>query len=364
MEPRIRLENVVAGYGTKVVLTDVSFEVLPGHILTLMGPNGSGKSTIIKTLSGQIPSLGGNIFLGEKNINLINRKDVAKQMSVMLTERPNPEYMTCRDIVEMGRIPYAGKLGNLSLEDEKIVEETMELINITALSDNLFRNISDGQRQRVMLARAIAQEPSVLIMDEPTTFLDIRYKIDLLTILKNLVHKKQIAVILSLHELELAGKISDEILCVRNGGVGAYGKTEDVFTGDYIQELYEIEDGKYIESFGSIELTPVKGEPKVFVIAGGGEAINIYHKLWREDIPFACGVMAKNDMEYPIADVLAQRVISSPAFCRPDEALYDEAVKIIDSCDKVICNIKSFEEYNIINKRLYEYAISKGKIKS
>lgn len=360
---KISLENIKAGYGTKIILDDVSFSVLPGHILTLMGPNGSGKSTLIKTIATQIEKLGGTIFLGGEDLFSISKKEMAKQMSVMLTERPDPEYMSCLDVVEMGRLPYTGTFGFLSKEDKKIVKEAMELVHITELADVPYRNISDGQRQRVMLARAIAQEPTVLIMDEPTTFLDIRYKIDLLTILKNLVHKKQIAVILSLHELELAGKISDEVLCVSHGKVGAYGTVEEIFSGNYIKNLYEIENGKYIESYGSIELTPVNGKPRVFVICGGGSGIHEFHKLWREDMPFACGILMENDMEYPIAEVLASRVVSAPAFEMSGDEALEQAKQLIDECEQVVCRLTEFNGFNRANKELLEYAKLKGKLK-
>ena len=359
---KIGLSKVRAGYEKKIVLDEVSFTVKPGHILTLMGPNGSGKSTLIKTISKQIESLGGSVFLTGEDMNSLKRVDIAKRMSVMLTERPDPEYMSCMDVVEMGRIPYTGTFGRLDDKDKAAVNEAMELVHITELKDVSYRNISDGQRQRVMLARAIAQDPEVLIMDEPTTFLDIRYKIDLLTILKNLVKKKHIAVILSLHELELAGKISDEVLCVSDGKVQAYGKVEDIIKSGYIEKLYGIQSGKYIETYGSIELSPVKGEPKVFVISGAGTGINVFHKLWREDIPFACGILFENDMEFPIAGALAGEVISTGAFSPMGEEEYNRAVALIDKCDRVISTIKEFGPLNDMNKKLVDYATLKGKL--
>lgn len=359
---KIGLSKIRAGYEKKVVLEEVSFTVKPGHILTLMGPNGSGKSTLIKTISRQIESLGGNVFLTGMDMSSMKRTDIARRMSVMLTERPDPEYMTCMDVVEMGRIPYTGTFGKLSHEDRAAVTEAMELVHITDLKDVSYRNISDGQRQRVMLARAIAQDPEVLIMDEPTTFLDIRYKIDLLSILKSLVRKKQIAVILSLHELELAGKISDEVLCVSDGRVRAYGRVEDIIKGGYIEELYGIESGKYIESYGSIELAPVEGDPGVFVISGAGSGINTFHKLWREDIPFACGILFENDMEYPIARALASNVISVKAFSPMTEKDYNRAVALIDKCDRVISTLDDFGPLNEMNRKLLDYASLKGKL--
>lgn len=131
------------------------------------------------------------------------------------------------------------------------------MVGADELADRDFSCISDGQRQRVLLARAICQEPEVIVLDEPTSFLDIRYKLELLTVLKQLVREKQVAVILSLHEIDLAQKLSDRLICVHNGRIERCGTPEQVFTGDYIRTLYDLERGTYNEQFGSLELERV-----------------------------------------------------------------------------------------------------------
>lgn len=181
-----------------------------------------------------------------------------------------PELMTCWDVAAAGRYPYTGRLGLLSDEDRAKVDEALALVGADELADRDFSCISDGQRQRVLLARAICQEPEVIVLDEPTSFLDIRYKLELLTVLKQLVREKQVAVILSLHEIDLAQKLSDRLICVHNGRIERCGTPEQVFTGDYIRTLYDLERGTYNEQFGSLELERVTGEPRVFVIGGGG----------------------------------------------------------------------------------------------
>lgn len=153
------------------------------------------------------------------------------------------------------------------------------MVGADELADRDFSCISDGQRQRVLLARAICQEPEVIVLDEPTSFLDIRYKLELLTVLKQLVREKQVAVILSLHEIDLAQKLSDRLICVHNGRIERCGTPEQVFTGDYIRTLYDLERGTYNEQFGSLELERVTGEPRVFVIGGGGSGTALYRRL-------------------------------------------------------------------------------------
>ena len=157
--------------------------------------------------------------------------------------------------------------------------EALALVHAEELADRDFTCISDGQRQRVLLARAICQQPRVLILDEPTSFLDIRYKLELLTILKDLVRERSVAVVLSLHELDLAQKISDRVICVANGEIARVGTPEEVFTDGSVQRLYGLTAGSYDERFGSLELEPVRGAPQALVIGGGGSGIALYRAL-------------------------------------------------------------------------------------
>ena len=244
MNNAVTVENLIAGY-KKPIISDVCFNVQSGKIMTLIGPNGSGKSTVLKTLSGYLKKLGGMVFLGGKNSDDIAESDKAKMLSVLLTERINPELMTCREIVETGRYPYTGHFGKLSEKDKEAVQSAIDLVEIGNLTECDFSAISDGQRQRVMLARAICQEPKILILDEPTSYLDIHYKIMFLETVRRLADEKDIAVIMSMHELDFAEKISDYTVCVKNGEITHSGKPCDVFKDDVISELFDIHDELY-----------------------------------------------------------------------------------------------------------------------
>ena len=235
-------KNMCVGYDQKPLIKEIEITLHKGEILSLIGPNGAGKSTVLKSIAGQLKLLGGTVYLGDENLSSMKASDLAKKMSVLFTEKIRAELKTCRDVVATGRYPYTGWFGVLSEEDERIVDEVMELIHITELSGQDFDRISDGQKQRVMLARAICQEPEILILDEPTSYLDIKYKLEFLSILQEMRVKKGLTVIMSLHELELAKIVSDRILCLKDEYVLRYGPPDEVFTSDFIERLFDIRE--------------------------------------------------------------------------------------------------------------------------
>ena len=206
-------------------------------------------------------------------------------------------------------------------------------------------------------------QPQIILLDEPTSFLDIRHKMELLTILKTLVRKKQVAVLMSMHELDLAQKISDHIICVKgDNSIGRFGTPEEIFSGDYIKELFQIEKGTYLTDYGSVELEAVKGEPKVFVIGGNGTGIPVYRQLQKEGIPFAAGILWENDREYPVAEALASVVIREKAFESVSDATFETAVKVLKNCEKVICCMENFGTYQEPCRQLWKIAKDLGKI--
>lgn len=340
--PFVETKEMTVGYRGVPLIRDIALRVHRGEILTLIGPNGSGKSTILKSLIRQLALIGGTVYLDGKSLQTLPERDLARTMSVLLTEHVRPELMTCWDVAAAGRYPYTGRLGLLSDEDRAKVDEALALVGADELADRDFSCISDGQRQRVLLARAICQEPEVIVLDEPTSFLDIRYKLELLTVLKQLVREKQVAVILSLHEIDLAQKLSDRLICVHNGRIERCGTPEQVFTGDYIRTLYDLERGTYNEQFGSLELERVTGEPRVFVIGGGGSGTALYRRLQRRGIPFAAGILPENDVELPTARALAVETVTERAYQPIGEDAYARAQALVRQCGNAVCCLDLF----------------------
>ena len=180
-----------------------------------------------------------------------------------------------------------------------------------------------------MLARALCQQPEILVLDEPTSFLDIRYKVEFLSIIQKMSRERGLSVIMSLHELDLAERISDKIACVRGDCIDRFGTPEEIFTEGYIPTLYELTAGTYDELTGGVELEGIKGKPKLFVIAGCGTGTQIYRRLQREGTPFATGVLWKNDLDYPAAKALAVEVVAEEAFQPFSKHKLEEAKELI-----------------------------------
>lgn len=249
MDAAVCVKELAAGYGKKNVVEDITFEVQEGEILSLIGPNGGGKSTIIKAVTGFLEKSRGEVLFFGENADKLGRAELSKILSVMLTERVKPDLMTCRDVVAAGRYPYTGMFGALSANDSEIVRNALKTVEAEELADTDFNSISDGQRQRILLARAVCQQPKILVLDEPTSFLDIRHKIVFFEILEKLVRENKLAVILSLHELDFAQKISDRIMCVKGGRITLSGSPSEVFTEENIRGLYEIPADLYKKYF-------------------------------------------------------------------------------------------------------------------
>jgi len=332
----VQIDNLSVGYQGKALIHDICLGIRKGEIVTLIGPNGSGKSTILKTITRQLEKLGGNVTFAEKDLYKLPFKELAKKMAVVLTERVRPELMTCYDVVATGRYPYTGYMGILSGKDEQKVYESLETVHAEELAERPFDAISDGQRQRILLARAICQEPELIVLDEPTSFLDIKYKLELLSILRNMAKKKGITVIMSLHEIDLAQKISDKIICVRGDTIRWYGEPEKIFKEDIIRELYEMHNGYFDTSFGSIELPGTCGVPEVFVLSSCGNGIPVYRKLQKEQVPFAAGILYTNDIDYQLARYLAAEVVTEKPFCEISDQAIAKALKLMRGCKKIM----------------------------
>jgi len=353
-----RTEGYAVGYDGKVLIDDINISVEKGGILCLIGPNGSGKSTILKSITRQLASIRGSVYIDSRNLVRMNAKELARHISVMLTERITPELTTCEEVVRIGRYPYTNAFGSLSEEDHRIVEESMKMVRAYELKDRFFDTLSDGQKQRVLLAKALCQQPQVLILDEPTSFLDIRHKLELLMILRKLAVEQHLTVVLSLHEIDLAAKLADTVVLVNGDRIHCCGMPEDVLNDATIAELYGLKNGHFDAITGSVEMPRADGAAEAFVAAGNGCGIRVYRALQKRGIPFATGILMQCDMDHRVAADLAVKTFAADAFEPPVSGTIEEARQLIEGVRYVIDAGMPIGRYNESTVELLKHAIN------
>lgn len=252
MNTILEVRKLTIGYN-RPIIKDINLEINNQEIAVIIGPNGVGKTTFIKTICGIMPALSGDIVVCNKKLVDIKYKERARLIASVLTERAYADY-SCREMISLGRYPYTNGIGSLSTEDKEVIQDAMKLTGIEELADCSIQKISDGQKQRVMLARAICQQPKLLVLDEPTSFLDVKYKIEFLKLLKKLSKEMDFSVIMSLHELDMAKQIADKIICMKTekgiGIVEKIGTPNEIFRDGYVKKLYGIEVGDFDENTG------------------------------------------------------------------------------------------------------------------
>lgn len=240
----IMTNDLSVGYDRKVIIEKISLEISAGKIVVLIGPNGAGKSTILKTVAGLLEPLKGNVMLGDNALSSLETAEKAKKIASMMTSKTSTEYITVSEVVAAGRYPYTGLLGKLSDKDREIINDALKTVGAFEQADDDFNQLSDGQKQRVLLARAIAQKPEFMILDEPTSFLDIGYKLTFIDTLKKLARSEKIGILLSLHELEMAQRVADWVVCIsRDGKIDKVGSPLEVFQAKYMEKLFGVKSG-------------------------------------------------------------------------------------------------------------------------
>ena len=215
----IELHHLTVGYGEKAVLSDINQTLESGCLVCLLGSNGVGKSTLLRTLAGFQPPLSGKILLDGKDLTSLSLSQRSKAVSVVLTERVEVPYMKVADLVGMGRSPYTGFFGTLTKEDKVIVGEAIEMVGITSLAERTIDTLSDGERQKAMLAKALAQQTPIILLDEPTAFLDFHAKISTLRLMLKLAHETGKTILMSTHDVEMALRLSDLLWIVQDGKI-------------------------------------------------------------------------------------------------------------------------------------------------
>ena len=253
-KPAMEVRDLSFAYGKNSVLRGVSVKIEEGKITTIMGANGCGKSTLFSLMTKNLYPKKGNIFLRGKNIQNLNLKEFARQVSIVQQYNTASDDITVERLVSFGRTPHRKMMQSRTEEDERLTEWSMEVTGILAYRDREVARLSGGQRQRVWIAMALAQNTKILFLDEPTTYLDIRYQIEILELVKKLNREYGITIVMVLHDINQAIAFSDRVVGLKDGHVTVDGVPEEVINPDSIQELYGIR----------LEVTKVEGQ--IFVL--------------------------------------------------------------------------------------------------
>ena len=232
---KISLSHLSVGYtASQALVSDVNVELQSGQLHCLIGRNGIGKSTLLKTLTGFLPKLSGDLLLDGKGIETFTQQALARKISIVLTQKPDVQNLTVAEVIGLGRSPYTGFFGKLHDRDCIVVDDAIRSVGIESLRHRMIQTLSDGERQKVMIAKALAQETPIILLDEPTAFLDFPSKAETFQLLRSMAHEKDKLIVLSTHDLELAVRFADCLLEVEEGSL------HTVTAAEVRQEMQEI----------------------------------------------------------------------------------------------------------------------------
>jgi len=267
MSAGLRVEELMLAYGDKTILRNLNFEIRPGELACLMGANGCGKSTLLKTISGLRPPQSGAVMIGDRNIHDYEPSERASIVSIVLTERPTLPYMSVREVVALGRLPFATFWGGLDKTDYEKVEWALEVSNLKDLASEFYDDLSDGQKQKVLVARALSQDAPVMLLDEPTTFLDLPRRMDLVLFLKDLALKTDKAILFSTHDWELVLSMVEKTYLIDDVGRLHCGMPEDLILTGVMDRAFtttnlelDVNHGRFFPTYTDLTYVVLKGD--------------------------------------------------------------------------------------------------------
>jgi iron complex transport system ATP-binding protein len=249
----LRAESVDVGYGGIPIVNDVSLNAARGEVTILIGPNGCGKSTLLKALSRILPTMAGDVTIDDVSIQGIPTKPLARQLSLLPQGPIAPEGLTVRELVAQGRFPYQSLLQQWSSADASAVDAAMAAANVMDFADRPVMTLSGGQRQRCWIAMILAQDTDILLLDEPTTFLDLKVQVDVMSLLRTIAHDKGRTVVVVLHELNVASMFADQLIMMRSGAVVAQGHPNTVMTRENLADVFDLD--------AHVIIDPISGRP-------------------------------------------------------------------------------------------------------
>ncbi|NLP37247.1 MAG: heme ABC transporter ATP-binding protein [Firmicutes bacterium] len=368
---KIEISDLTFTYGEHAVLRGATFSVPTGSFLGIIGPNGSGKTTMLKLMSRLLKPKGGCILLGERALEEFGHKELARTMAVVAQDTTAAYQFTVEDIVLMGRAPYIGRFQSETTEDYRIVHHALEITGCTHLRHRAVTELSGGERQRVMIARALAQEPQVLLLDEPTSHLDIGYQQEILDLVKKLSTVDGLTVVAVLHDLNLAAYYCHELVLLHQGKIKACGLPQEVITVENIEEVY----GTRVlvtphPVFGTPQISLLPGilnrhkeqkAPHLHLIAGGGSGGELMRDLNEAGYYLTTGVLNVGDSDWEAARALDIPVIAEVPFSGITEERHRENLALVTEASAVIVAEIPLGHGNLLNLQAALAAAEAGK---
>lgn len=356
----IRLENLSVGYGGRPIVKDIQVDFLKGKMICILGANGAGKTTILKTISRIIPKVSGQVLLFGRPLGKVKTLDLAKEMSVVLTQKIDINNLTGLQVASMGRYPHTGFFGKLSDRDVSVVEKYMELCSASYLKDRYFYEMSDGEKQKVMLARGLSQEADILMLDEPTNHLDIKHKLEVLHLLRKLCLDQGRTIICTLHEPDLAVKCSDWLILVKGEEILLSGPTGMVQKSGKLGELYGFSGGEFNPELGLVEF-PASPDKDVYIVGSDERTALLLRNLNKFYLGFGIGVLHKNDVIWHIAATMNAPVVSAAAYTPITDGEVEQAYRQAMEYRYIVVSGGPFCEINEKNRELADRLKKAGK---
>jgi iron complex transport system ATP-binding protein len=357
-----KIHDIECSYGSHQVLKGVNFEVAPGSFLGIIGPNAAGKSTLLKAITAALKPTQGVVYFRGKDLNKLSRRDLAKQVAVVPQDTEVNFPFTVLEVVMMGRHPHLGRFIHESEQDFEIVRQAMESAHCWHLRDRNALELSGGERQKVILARALAQEPQIILLDEPIAHLDLSAQLEVLNLLKEMNSYHGVTVIAILHDLNLAAQFSKQLIMLSQGRIFQAGTPEEVLTAENIKGVYNTDVlviRHPLTGVPQIVILPATGEfsvssslPWVHLICGGGVGGALMGQLSRLGCHVSAGVINIQDTDWDVGHALGIELVEEKPFSSISSQSYEANLQMAKKADVVFLLETPFGCGNIFNAQI------------
>ncbi len=356
----IETKGLEVGYRGNGVVSNIDLVLPMGSFISLLGPNGAGKTTLLRSLARLLPPLKGVILVKERGLEGFPSHEFAKLLSIVLTDKVQPGLFSVFEFVALGRYPHTNFMGRLTESDRRVILESLSMVHAEDLATRRLETLSDGERQKVLIARALAQEPDIIILDEPTLHLDLKHSMEVMAILQELCRKRGITVVASLHDVGLAARLSDQVVLVKDGGILGCGPPEELLERRTITHLFDLVDADFDPDLGYLEMKGSRSRGRVFVAAGMASGAGLFRSLVRYGFFISTGVLHENDLDYHVALAIGACIAGCPPMEAIDEERIEKALRLVKQAPVFVDSGFKTGPLNRLNLELVKRALDMG----